>query len=322
MSYISHYINKAVDWLNSNIQSDGSVYDSNVNSKLDHQYHLAWMIFINTFLKEKGESRIQDEIYKKLIDYQLNIPKKTNKNSNPFIAIPLILSYAYSSDIEIKNKIKEYIVSLKLIPGINDTHKANNFFLMKTVTLALKKVHMESLNEEEKEFIEFVTETKIEEWQLSDGFFFDKPFTKDTNILTPHLTYHATITMLTTWAGSLLGKQHLMNKGERGLHSLEMVTSPTGEMGHYGRSNNAVFGYGSAIFACSLIKKNKRESLDAFRTNLLDYISEYRSVNGNFHIVPNGYENERAGFDRYMFVTVYNSWFIGMLLLSFEIENE
>ena len=223
MSYITEYINEATDWLNSNIQHDGSVFDPYVKSNLDHQYHIAWMIFINTYLMEKEDSRIPDETYKNLIDYQLKIPKKTNRSSNPFIAIPLILTYAHSSNVKIKNKIKEYIVSLELIPGINDTHKANNFFLMKTVALALKKVHIGLLKKEEEEFIAFVTETKIEEWQLSDGFFFDKPFTKDMDILAPHLTYHATITMLTIWAGSLLGKQHLIEKGKRGLDSLEMV---------------------------------------------------------------------------------------------------
>ena len=322
MSYIPKYINNAIDWLNSKIQNDGSVYDFNVGSKLDHQYHLAWVIFINTFLIEKKQARIRNNIYRNLIDYQLNISDKTNRNSNPFIAIPLILTFAYSNDKEIKNKIKKYILALELIPKISDTNKANNFFLMKTLALALKSVHMESLNEYEKEFIEFITKTKIEEWQLSDGFFFDKPFSKENDLLVPHLTYHATITMLTLWAGTLLKKQHLIEKGERGLHSLKMVTSPTGEMGHYGRSNNAIFGYGSAIFACSLLKKNQRESLSSFRTTLLSHISKYRSDKGNFHIVPNAHEKERAGFDRYMFVTVYNSWFIGMLLLSFEIENE
>ena len=129
--------------------------------------------------------------------------------------------------------------------------------------------------------------------------------------------------MLTIWVGSLLGKRHLIDKGEKGLKSLETISSPSGEMGFYGRSNNAIFGYGSAIFACSLIKCNiKKETYDRFRTTLLDYISQYRSSQHNFNIVPNKYENKRAGFDKYMFVSVYNSWFIGMLLLSFEIENE
>lgn len=323
MSYIPEYIKKTADWLNSNIQSDGSVYDANVKSKLDHQYHIAWMIFINTFFKEKDGQRIEDDIYNRLIDYQLKIPKKINRNSNPFIGIPLILSYAYSTDTEVKAKIKEYITSLEFIPKVNDTHKANNFFLMKTVALSLKKRYIQSLSKEENEFVEFVTETKIKEWQLSDWFFYDKPFSKEEKLLTPHLTYHATIMMLTIWAGTLLGKTHLIRKGEKGLNSLEFVSSPIGEMGFYGRSNNAIFGYGSAIFACSLIKGHlKKETYDQYRTTLLNYVLRYRSSQHSFHIVPNKHEYERAGFDKYMFVSVYNSWFIGMLLLSFEIENE
>ena len=61
---------------------------------------------------------------------------------------------------------------------------------------------------------------------------------------------------------------------------------------------------------------NKRLEINQYRNELFDYILKHKDKDGHLYIVPNNLEKKRVGFDQYMFVTVYESYALAMLLFS------
>jgi hypothetical protein len=305
-------------WLSSNLSNKGALVDNYVNSPLDHQYHAPWYILSSSIFylitnneKYKLNSKIS-------LKYLLNLGYEVNKIGSSFIGFPLILASLFMSDAKSKAYVNNYITGIQEFNPSFDAKRANNIHCSKMIVLLLKQKVLEiSLNSNELKFIDNIAYKKLSEWQYDDGFFFDIPYNKSDFRGVPHLTYHATLTMFTILASVLLEDSNIFKIGEKGLNALENLVSPTGEAGSYGRSNNAIFGYSSTIFAISIyhfISKSKK--YDSLRNTLIKHLDNSICEDGHISIVPNNLENNRVGFDKYMFVTVYESWTLGLLLLS------
>ena len=311
-------IEKPYNWLYSNFTASGSIFDENVKSSLDHQYHLAWFIFITSVYNKKTNENDFVKDLEKAVDYLLNIDDKINRNSSSFIGIPLILAYEFIDNQKIKNRIYRFICNTEFVPT-EFGDRANNFHCLKMIALLLEqRVLNIDLREKDKQFLKQISSKKIFEWQYSDGFYYDKPYTTDLNKGVPHLTYHSTIMMCVLLAAVLLDDDRLLALGKNSICALEALVSPTGEAGAYGRSNNAIFGSSSALFAISLYHLiSQTNEFRCLHEVILKQIKNNLSPDGHVYIVPNKFEKKRAGFDKYMFVTVYESWAIGQLLLSY-----
>jgi len=247
-------IDRPYHWLSDQLNESGALYDHAVKSTLDHQYHSAWFILSSAILHTMTRDNTYKENFRKSARYLLKIDPQDNRNSSPFIGLPLTLSCLYETDQDTTSKIKKYIHYLEYIPEY-DAPNANNIHCLKTVCLLLKENILNiSLTSSEKRYVDHILQVKIAEWQYDDDVFYDKPYTADNIKGIPHLTYHATITMLILLLAIILEDKGLFERSERGLQALNALTSPAGEMGAYGRSNHAVFGTSSAIFATSLYR--------------------------------------------------------------------
>jgi len=310
-------IDRPYHWLSDQLNESGALYDHAVKSTLDHQYHSAWFILSSAILHTMTRDNTYKENFRKSARYLLKIDPQDNRNSNPFIGLPLTLSCLYETDQNTTSKIKRYIEYLEYIPEY-DAPNANNIHCLKMISLVMKEKVLDlPLKPDDRKFIENIVQNKLPEWQLNDGYFYDKPYNVASTPGIPHLTYHATITMLTILSAIMMEDAALFQRGERGLHALEHMVSPAGESGAYGRSNNAIFGTSSVVFAISLY--NSVIGDDRFSnlyTLLTEALRHQIASDGHFCIVPNDLEQKRAGYDKYMFRTVYGSWAVGMLLLS------
>lgn len=316
-NFLNSLINPIYSWLESMILTNGAIYDKYVKSTLDHQYHIPWFILSSSILyAATNENHYEDNILR-TFRYLSILGYEVNKRSNSFIGIPLILSICFINDDKIKNQVKDYINAIEFMPPYG-SKSANNFHCLKMTALFLKeKILLTDLDSNELNFIENIAYKKLPEWQYNDGFFYDKPYNKNELKGIPHLTYHATITMCTILSSILLGDDKLFARGDKALRALEYLVSPAGESGAYGRSNNAIFGYSSTIFAITLHQYfSQSDDYKNLRITLLKQIDQNMCYDGHLYIVPNKFEKKRAGFDQYMFVTVYNSWSVGLLLLS------
>jgi len=268
-----------------------------------------YLVYNNIQYKQNSEISLQ---------YLINLGYKVNQIGSSFIGFPLILSMLFIKDNSSRDKIRDYINGIIEFNPSHGAKRANNIHCSKMIVLLLKeKILQSKLNSEELRFIENIAYRKLSEWQYEDGFFYDIPYNEKEFKGVPHLTYHATITMFTILSSILIGDNKIFEMGERGLHALENLVSPAGEAGSYGRSNNAIFGYSSAIFAISLFQFFSYDNkYNVLRNNLIKHLNNHLCNDGHISIVPNKFENQRAGFDQYMFVTVYESWTLGLIMLS------
>jgi hypothetical protein len=312
-----NFINNLYNWLFTHQTDNGAIWDPFVRSSLDFQYHYGWFILSSLvyFYKSKEKRYLSNAM--KSYNYLVKLGYNRNKNSNSFIAIPLILSVLYYPERNYKDSVREYIGNLNLVPKY-DSPKANNFHCMKILSLLLKNCILDiQLNAEEDLFIYNIINNKINDWQYDDGFFYDKPYKNDIYKGVPHLTYHITITMIIMLSSIILNDEFLFHKAEKGLEAFIMTISPSGEAFAYGRSNNSLFGYSNAIFTISLYNNIRKDYNHSMLLNLLlTQIMKNVEKDGHLTIVPNIFEKKRSGYDEYMFVIVYNSWALGILLLS------
>ncbi len=316
---IHEILEKNYYYLESLLTKDGALIDRYARSALDFQYHIPWFVLSSSMLYKIENKKVYIKNIEKTFTHLNKIGFNVNKRSNSFISIPLSLSLIFLNESSITDPLSKYITNIDHYPEYDSNQNANNFFCLKMLALLLKKeiLHI-NLKQEDLAFIDKIINIKIPTWQSADGFFYDSPYTIRKRIGTPHLTYHATMWMTLIFSALLLDDKKLIERSRLAFKALESVTGPNGEIS-YGRSNNASFGYSSAILACtlhSIIEPKDKAKLLKYRNKLLKSLLDNRADDGHFYIVPNPYEKKRCGFDHYMFVTVYGSWTLGLLLLS------
>lgn len=316
--FCNNIILRMYNYLESRQLKSGSIYDDNAKSVLNFQYHTAYYILSSLlmyYLTTKGKYL---ENAKLSLQHLVKLGYDVNKRANSFIGIALGLSYLFCEEIEIRDEITRYIQELKFYPEINQKKKnANNFYALKSLALLLRYKFLQKKKDENEG--KKIIQSYLVNWQYPDGFFYDSPFEKNVKDGIPHLTYHATMTMVIIFCSILLEDQTLFAKGEKAISALQSVTSPNGEAFSYGRSNNALFGFANAILACSLMaccNSKKKANIKRYQYQLLHFVLRHQNKNGHLYIVPNSHEGARYGFDKYMFVTVYESYGLSMILLS------
>lgn len=197
----------------------------------------------------------------------------------------------------------------------NELYKLNNNFR------ALRLVGM--ILESKLKNIEFKQKIKDEiEWildlQFDDGFFPDSnmEYKIEKNEGVPHLTYHTKIMMC-------VGLSYLYTKDKRLKQSFFKALKVLLEISidnyyfFYGRSTNALFGYGTLYLVFILAYKFSSNKLFLDKANsLLKFLKDYQHEDGHVSINLNKDDTKRYGFDGYMYDIVYNAYSNALFLLG------
>lgn len=308
-------------YLQTRQMKNGGIFDTYKKSYLNFQYHVPYFIFSSIILSKicsRGEYLDNAE---KSIQYLIQLEGRVTNNPSSFNAIPLLLSLSINNDEKINSLIINYIKQKDFYPSLKlKNRRANNLYAFKGLSHFLRghqipgKLSNLDMMQGKKIILEHLVG-----WQLSDGFFYDKPFEMNSNNVVIHLTYHATMMMVLAFSGFFIPQKELRERTRKAIYAMQKVTSPAGEAFSYGRSNNAIFGYASGILGCSLYQSYvsvQDPKINNFRNDLFKYIIQYQDSDGHLYIVPNDLEEKRIGFDKYMFVSVYESYALALLLLS------
>jgi len=307
---------KQYNYLKSCLNEEGQLIDKKLKSPLNFQYHYSSFILSSILLKKY-------ENIEKVLNYYLSIPKEIMKPSNDFNV--MLLSYAMIYDK--KNILdKNRILKTFYHNSDNELYKLNNNFkALRLVGMILEsKLKNGEFNEKIKKEIEWILDI-----QFDDGFFPDSnmEYKIEKNKGIPHLTYHTKIMMCVGLAYLYTKDERLKKSFFRALKVL-LEVSIDNYYFFYGRSTNALFGYGSLYLAFILAYKFSNNKLFLHKADsLLKFLKNYQHKDGHISINLNKDDSKRYGFDGYMYDIVYNAYSNALFLLGnkfleeLEIEN-
>jgi hypothetical protein len=305
-------INKQFNYIKSCINKKGQIVDKKLKSPLNFQYHYASFILASVLKNDKKHLN-------KVIKYYLSIPNKRMKHSNEFNVILLLLALKYDSDnlIEYKNKVIKSIYDR----SDEELYKLNNNFrALRLVGLILENKILLKKNENKiKEEIDWILTL-----QFNDGFFPDSnmEYKIEKNRGIPHLTYHTKITMCVGLAYLYTKDKKLKKSFFKALKVLIEVSIENYYF-FYGRSTNALFGYGSLYLIFILAYKFSDNKLFLKKAEkLLIFLNNYQHKDGHFSINLTKNDSKRYGFDGYMYDIVYNAYSNALFLLGNKFLNE
>ena len=326
----SQYYNLAksiFSFLFKNQKQDGSIYDSNISSTLDFQYHQTNFSLSGIILYfVSGDDKYYSAAYNSL-KYYIELPRGIKKTSWDFNNFPILLITFLISDNNKTDKIKvlleDYIAEMHNYASMekNQTY-GNNFVTLRALNQLLRFNLLG--DKEDLESARNLINMSLK-WQFDDGIFYDYPRDLNYSKGIPPLAYHAKITLIILLFGIIDNDDHIIDKAILGLEALVKLTSYDGEAFYYGRTNNALYGYACGILAFRvasnyIVNKNLYSNLlgkfKQCENALLRFCSGNTAKDGHLYIVPNKLEYLRCGFDSYMYVSVYNAFTMAMFLLS------
>ena len=265
------------------------------------------------------------------MNYYLNLPAR-KRGSDEFNNLALLIAsqQVCSFDIEIgaelKAKLEDYIskMTYKAYPG---SGTSNNWFVIRAACHLLKE-KLFNLQSEIRKAEDLIT-NNILKWQLNDGFFYDYPDKPNAKEYAVPLTYHAKTCAMLCLCYELHPCPNLLEAIVKGLSVLGEFIASDGEVFYYGRSNNAIFGYASAIFAyekaAGFITQTEKRKAQLFRhyaEQLLGFLQRWQRADGHICVVTNLEEQAKSGWDVYIHNVVYNAYTAALLALLGEKQNE
>ena len=293
------------EYIKSNIQSNGAILDSLLESSLDFQYHYSSFIFSS--LCYDGDD------WEKVLSYLENIKPEQKKISEEFNNFFILLSFYFFK----KDKLKPYINKIKFRSEADLGKLNNNFTALNILNkLLLSKVKGVDLK------IDFNFFSTI---QFDDGFFPDTNFNlkKNKNTGIPHLVYHAKILMCLGLVYLLDDKNNkkLFNSFIKGFNALNDISTEK-ESTFYGRSNNSLFGKSCVQLVYVIHSIITGDNMSLLKSkNIFINIFKNQYINGYVPLNSNKYTKIRPGYDRYMYDIVYNTYSNAILLLANKLSH-
>lgn len=305
---------KQYSYIKSCINDKGQIVDKKLKSPLEFQYHYASFILSSVI---KGD----DKFLEKVVQHYLNISKEKMKPSNDFNVFLLLLALD-SDKNDLLVKYKENILESIYHQSNQELYKLNNNFrALKLVGLILED-HIKSSKQNEQKINQEI------EWilnlQFDDGFFPDSNMKHEVqkNRGVPHLTYHAKITMCIGMAYKYTMDTRLLEAFNKAI-KVSVDISIENYYFFYGRSTNALFGYGSFYLALILayeFSDDKKYLILA--DDILQYLAEFQHSDGHISINLNEDDTKRLGFDAYMYDLVYNTYSNAMFLYADSLKKD
>lgn len=309
-------------------RNDGALYDHNVASTLDDQYHYANLTLSAVVLSTLQSDAALYDIAVKSLGYYLSVPLDKKISAVDFSNFALLMTCLLLRDSQdhqaFKRMLRDYIEKMHHHAVVDGKHAyGNNFITMRAVNHLLRYKILGYCDDEKQAYALIGSSLQ---WQFPDGVFYDYPRSFNDAAGVPSLTYHAKMTLMTLLFGIISREQHIIASGLRGLDALSGLMARDGEAFYYGRSNNALYGYASGMYAMQLAAaylKNGPKALEyqGCARRLAGFINRQKAEDGHLHIVPNKDEGRRCGYDSYMYITVYNAFTMSMLLLSAMVKD-
>jgi len=309
-------------------RENGSIYDSNMSSTLDMQYHHTNFVFSSVILYLINGDEVYHDGAIKVLSYYVDLPIESRRGACDFNNFPILLTYAlltqWSHERLLIGLLEKYVSKMPYYASPEDKGTyGNNFISLRALNHLLRFKLLEE--QEDLELAQYLMDVTLK-WQFDDGIFYDYPRHQNYSKGIPSLTYHAKITLVTLLFGLISEQNAIIDSAINGLQALIKLVACDGEAFYYGRTNNALYGYACGILAfrmaSSFVKDaSLAEKFKQCERDLLSFCSRHSAQDGHLYIVPSDLENVRCGFDNYMYVTVYNAFTMSTLLLSSIIKD-
>lgn len=161
----------------------------------------------------------------------------------------------------------------------------------------------------------------VRRWTTTAGGFIDFPRWPDPErgIATP-TAYHLKSLLCLHLALGRGPQPELESALARGLDWLGLFLTDAGYCGGLGRSNHALFGDACLLAVLhgllrrpGALQPDAAEEVLRVARNIRQRLEHQRREDGLLWLTPGGGCGEAAGWDGYMFLSVYNAWFAGLL---------
>ncbi|MBD3184295.1 hypothetical protein GF312_18575 [Candidatus Poribacteria bacterium] len=312
----------------SNQLSDGKIYDPIIEKPTpDNQYALTFFILAAMVIGDKNQDTNLISSAEKTLKYYLKLPSRSY-GCHEFNNLALIFIYerlnVFDSPEKFKSDLEKRISNFRYQAKIG-SGTSNNWFAIRAVCHLMK--HKLFQSQKDRDEAEFLLKNYILKWQLKDGLFYDYPDDVNPHRYATPLTYHAKICSMLCLCYELNADDKLLEAIIKGLSVLGKFIAPDGEAFYYGRSNNAIFGYASAIFAYEKavrfnIDNNTAQRFLMYARRLFDFLKQWQQPDGHICVVTNSEEKDRTGWDVYTHNVVYNAYTVALLALLSETDYQ
>ena len=309
-------------YLSGQQKQSGAIFDANVSSTLDAQcHHVDFGLSAIILAILNDDETYYDKAYKSL-KYYIDVPMERKKGGIDFSNLPILLAYMLLKGNDkkniISNMLEEYVQKMVHHATIDEINTyGNNFITLRALNHLLRfKI---GGYEEDNKLAQYFIDCTLK-WQFDDGIFYDYPRDFNYHKGIPSLAYHSWITLLVLLFAIISKEKHILDKALYALEAMAKLVASDGEAFYYGRTNNALYGYACGISAFSIASNYFKNNSLAQRfkeceKSLFIFCTRHIAEDGHIHIVPNRFEDERCGFDSYMYVTVYNAFTMPLFLL-------
>jgi hypothetical protein len=304
-----------------------SIYDEVAGSVTpDGQYAHTFFVLAGVQLAVLTHDYSHLETIKPVLDYYSRLPR-TSRGYAEFNHMASLLSLVRLADFEgqdlplveeINDQLSAVVRTLDLESGRWTLH-GNNWIAIRAFDLALSAEVMGKRGNSVR--ANKLVDDLVLKWQLVDGVFYDAPRSVRARQVETPLTYHAKFCMLALLINWILDRGDVRDAALRGLQSLGELIAPDGEVCYFGRSNNALFGYVSALCAYEMAVEDAKNANDLdsasqyrlWADRLFEYLAKHQLPSGAMPITLGETNGLKDGWDSYMSHTVYNSYAAAVL---------
>ncbi|MDI6781005.1 MAG: hypothetical protein QME49_02690 [bacterium] len=313
------------NYLKNNQLENGAIFDPFVSKQPWRQYAHTFFGLSGVILYFYFNECSYIESAERAFEFYLSMEKDKRIKTTDFHNWAILMAYLFLIE-NTKEEEFEKLKAMLLLEIKTMTHtvtmssgQGNNFIALRSITHLLRYRVLKQDADLEESFD--LMKNYVLKWQFNDGIFYDFPRQINDKEGIPSLTYHAKIVAMVLLFSILTNDGETKKAGFKGLDILGKLITTQGEAFFYGRSNNALYGYVNAIFAYALALCMLEDNNDVFhqycvwKERLLGFITNQTCSDGHLHIIPNKMEESRAGYDSYMYVSVYNAHGAAILLL-------
>ncbi len=310
----------------------GTIYDKVDGSSAPDNHYAHTFFALAACLSSKYQKGWERRA-EKALEYFASIPNgKRGHHEFNLLACLLIREalnqgwLANSEQLACSDSLNDYIKKASFEAG-EETPHGNNWIAIQALDLLLR-YHQFGISTDLQRANHLIDHYTLK-WQLADGIFYDAPrFPRAKYVQTP-LTYHAKLCMILLLYAHLSDRADVYHATLRGLDALSKLVSPNGEGFYFGRSNNVIFGYASALYVYEaaiqhlVISEEKDEAttnrIRVYRRTadaLFSYLKAMQNSDGSLRLTPGSIGLYKAGWDSYMHHTVYNAYASAVLLMT------
>lgn len=212
--------------------------------------------------------------------------------------------------------IRAMISRLSYVTGPDTTEGNNNYALRLLCEYVAAEILGDGRSASES-LEEFRRYTAL--WQFADGVFCDYPrqTSSEGEFLAP-TAYHARFAALVMLCASLTGDGRVLDAGLKAVGAMAKILSSDGDIGYYGRSSCSVFAQSNAFLAFRLAAPyaSAGEVFHESARSVRRAIEREYSVGGRFRISAGADEKKGAGYEEYMYNSVYSAYASAVCLLG------